>query len=473
MNKITKKLFFYFSIVSLAFSIVVFSGFCGILRYYMIEHHIEEMEETAMAVKKQLEWMYSEGTIEGRGAYIKYLNDVALAEVYVIPADGSSFTCGRNPDSEKRATKEVQEFADTIFGTGRYRQLRMEESDAVYTGVPVEENGEITAAVVLVDHVGIDRKSFILSVSVLFGCLSAAILFSGILSVFLAKRFMKPIQKIAFATKELAGGNYQIRTDVYDDNEIGILARETDILAQKLDYASKESERMNRMQKEYIANISHELRTPVAVLRGSVEALCDDVVPKDQIGDYEKQMLAETISLQRLVNDMLELSRLENEEFPIEKEEIDLLLVLTDAIRSVRVIAGEKKIQVHYEKIEEEWELEGDYGRLRQMFLIVLENAVKYSEEKTNVWVRAVKKSENYYISIEDEGCGIKEEEQEFIFDKFYRSSHRKAAGTGLGMAIAKKIADWHNISIRLHSVCGQGTKITFIVPANSKENSY
>ena len=468
MNKITKKLFANFFMVSLVFSSVVLLAFCGILRHYMIEHRKDEIKETAYAVKKQLEWMSREGTIEGRGAYIKYLNDVTLAEVYVVTADGSPFTCGKNPDSEKKATKEVQEFSKEIFEQRKYYQITLDENNVVYAGIPIEENEEVTAVVVFVDRVPIDEKTFFLAISILFGCLLVAMGISGILSLFLAKHFIKPIHKIAHATKELAGGNYLVKTEVKDKDEIGTLAREVDILAEKLDFASKESERMNQMQKDYIANISHELRTPVAVLRSSVEALCDNIVPEEEREEYERQMLAETISLQRLVNDMLEISRLENKDFPIEKEEVDLLMILEDSLRAGRMIAAGKNIEICYESVQDEWMIEGDYGRLKQMFLAVLDNSVKYSDKNQKITIHAVAKSEDYYISIQDEGCGIPEDKQPYIFDKFYRTTRNTKTGSGLGMVIVKKIAERHQIEIRLHSVEGTGTRVTFIVPVNN-----
>ena len=148
-------------------------------------------------------------------------------------------------------------------------------------------------------------------------------------------------------------------------------------------------------------------------------------------------------------------------------------MVLDDAIRAIRMIAGEKNIQIHYEAIEDEWIIEGDYGRLRQMFLAVLDNAVKYSEVNKTITIRALEKSEDYYISIQDEGCGIPEENQGFIFDKFYHTLYENKGGTGLGLVIVKKIAERHQIDIRLHSEEGTGTKITFIIPFNVKDVLY
>lgn len=470
MNKITKKLFRYYLIIAVCLSATVFIGFCGVLRYYMIHHHLEEIQDQIKSVKKQLEWMLCEDSAQGRGAYLKYLEDVTLADIYVINKDGSPFTCGKNPDSEKTPPDEVQEFADTIFASEEYEQQKQENSDILYAGMPVEIQGEVTAVIVFVDTLKIDRKSFFISATILLVCLLFSLILSAILAAFLANRFMHPIQKIATSVQEMIHGNYQVKTDVYDKNEIGILAKETDILAEKLDTADKDRERMQQMQKNYITNISHELRTPVTMLRSSIEALHDGMVPEDKIGDYQEQILTETISLQRLINDMLELSRLENEDFPIEKESVDLIIILEDAIRTMRFIAGKRNIQIHYQNTEQEWPFIGDYGRLRQMFIAVLDNAVKYSDDGKNIWVEAFTKANHYYISIRDEGCGIPEDKQKLIFNKFYRSSYERTSGTGLGMAITKSIADRHHIEIRLHSIYKKETKLTFIIPISIKE---
>ena len=122
------------------------------------------------------------------------------------------------------------------------------------------------------------------------------------------------------------------------------------MLAQKLDAARRERESLEQMRKDYIANISHELRTPVTVIRSSLEAICDGIAAGDKLREYQEQCLKESISLQRLVNDMLELSRLQNKDFPIEKAGLDLLMVLDDALRAIRIIARAKEIQLNYHR---------------------------------------------------------------------------------------------------------------------------
>lgn len=478
MNKITKKLFRYFTAVSVVLTIVVFAGFYGIFRYYSFQHHEQELKMRAEIIKSRLEtYMNSCIGTQELGAYVRVLDDISLADAYFVTRDGSSFTCPCSCSStvviEKEPDETVKKFAAEVFRSGQYTEkeaARRDGSAVIYVGIPVKEESETTAVVAIVDTFDIDQGSFWLSIGVLSICLLLAFLISVLLSLILAKRFMEPIRRIAYTVGELAKGNYQAKTEINDGSEIGILARETDILSEKLAHASMEEERLEQMKNEYIANISHELRTPVTVLRSSIEALYEGMVPEDEVRMYERQMMTETISLQRLINDMLELSRLENDDFLIEKEQINLLAVLGDAVRSIRLIAGERDITIHSRKPEEEWRFTGDYGRLRQMFVIVLDNAVKYSENGTNIWIEAKKKKESYYISIRDEGCGIPDEKQKNIFDKFYRSGGKETNGTGLGLAIMKNIAKRHGIEVRLFSEAGKGSKFSFIIPAKNDE---
>ena len=468
MNKITKKLFLYFTIVAVFLSAIVFIGFYNTFRYYSYQHHKNELQTRAETIKEGLESYISSCTDNLElSAYINVLDDISLADAYFVSREGASFTCscscGTTMTIEKTPTKEVEQFAEEVFQTGVYSEQEIDEgkNTMIYAGIPVKQEGITNAVVVIVDTFDIDQKSFMYAIAILFGCLLVALVVSITLASVLAKKFMIPIQKIAFTTKELAKGNYKVTTKVDDNTEMGILAKETDILAERL--ASVE-----QLQKDYITNISHELRTPVTVIRSSVEALHDGMVPENKISEYHEQMLSETISLQRLVNDMLELSRLDNDEFIIEKSEIDLAQVLEDAVRGIRFIAGEKHISVHFENVSEEWPMMGDYGRLRQMFITVLDNAVKYSEPKGNIWIETKKKADNYYVTVRDEGNGIPMEMQKHIFDKFYRSADKNS--TGLGLAVMKSIAGRHKIEVRLQSEEKKGTKFVFIVPVYNND---
>lgn len=469
MNKITKKLFRYFTVLALFLVTIVFIGFYSVFRYYNYRYQEAALKERADTIKNQLEtFMNTTGPHRGQGAYLKFLDHISMADTYIIGRENGMFLCSHDNVLAKEPSEKILTFADRIFSSGVEQQLKErghQGKTAIYLGFPIEKGQKTIAALVIYDTLSIDRDSFFLAITILGCCLLFALAVSGIFSAFLARRFMMPIQKIADATRELTQGNYQAKTEVYDNNEIGVLARETDMLAQKLEAARQETEALEQMQKDYIANISHELRTPVTVIRSSLEAVCDGVVSGDKLREYQEQSLKESISLQRLVNDMLELSRLQNKDFPIEKAELDLLMVLDDALRATRIIAGAKCIQLHYSRPEAEWCLNGDYGRLRQMFTAALDNAVKYSPCGSSVQVKTWETPDSYGISIKDEGCGIPQDELPHIFEKFFRSGKAKENGSGLGLSIMKSIADRHFIDLKIQSTCGQGTQVVFTVP--------
>lgn len=469
MNKITKKLFGYFTILALFLVVIVFIGFYSIFHFYSYRFQEKELKERAKTIKTQLEaFMAATGPHRGQGAYVRFLDDISMADAYIISRENGMLFCGGYAAQEKEPSEKILAVAEKVFLSKGEYQLKERDGQGkhiIYLGSPLRKDKTIIAAVVIRDTLDFDQDSFFLSVTVLGCCLLFALAASGILSVFLSRRFMMPIQKIAAATRELAQGNYGVKTEVYDRNEIGILARETDILAEKLGAARRESEALEQIQKDYIANISHELRTPVTVIRSSLEAICDGIVSGDKLKEYQEQSLKESISLQRLVNDMLELSRLQNKEFPIERESLDLLMVLDDALRATRIISGDKDIRLHYERPETEWCMEGDYGRLRQMFTAALDNAVKYSPCGSNIWVKTWEMKDGHCISIKDEGCGIPEDEQAYIFEKFFRSKKTKEKGSGLGLVIMKSIADRHSIALKICSAYGQGTEVIFTVP--------
>lgn len=475
MNKMTKKLFAYFTTLLAFFAVTAFMGFLGVFRYFTYQHLEHGLKERAEAIQRQLEQFlhtpgshgYGQGQGQGRGAYLRFVDDIAMADVYILDADGQPYTCGRNGQATKLPTDDVLEFSARIFSSGQYTHMRTRaagESMVFYVGVPVAVQGETALTVIIRDQAAVHQESFVLAISILGGCMLLALLCSGVLSVFLSRWFLQPIQQIASTTKELARGNYLATTHVHDRTELGELAEEVDLLAQKLEAARRESSRMEQMQKDYISNISHELRTPVTVIRSSLEAVCDGVVTGEKAEEYQRQMLTECISLQRLINDMLELSRLQNLEFPIEKERIDLQMTLEDAIRAVRVLAREKSICIRLEREREEFLMEGDYGRLRQMFVAALENAIKYSPAGSEVLASVQNQSEFFVITIRDYGCGIPEQELEHIFEKFYRCRQNREKGSGLGLAIMKSIADRHGIKVRLQNAAGGGTAASFMI---------
>lgn len=223
------------------------------------------------------------------------------------------------------------------------------------------------------------------------------------------------------------------------------------------------SERLEQLRRDFVANVSHEFRTPLTVIRGSAEALVDGTVENSEdIMRYQHRILAETRGLERLVGDLMELSRLQSGKIKIDKHEIHITNLLTDLIKSLQTIANQKDIKILYQSDQDLPPFQGDYDRLRQLFLIFLDNAIKYSPANTFISVES-RKIENNTLSIiiRDQGYGIAADELPYIWDRFYKvDKSRQGLGSGLGLAIAKHLLELHDGKVSVQSESGKGTEI-------------
>lgn len=234
-------------------------------------------------------------------------------------------------------------------------------------------------------------------------------------------------------------------------------------LQEKLAESERRAEDEREISRNFVSAVAHELRTPVTVIRGSLEALCDGIVTeREQVNEYHRQMLAESIYLQRLVTDLLEFSRLQSRSFNIIREPVNIPDVVSDVCRSIRQIVSEKNIELNVSGSGTVYIVNGDYARLRQMLIVLLDNAVKFTGDGGRVSVSQVFENNRLYLRIEDTGCGIRAEELENIFVRFHRSVNTvNRNGTGLGLAIAREIAERHKADISVESVPGEGSTFT------------
>lgn len=470
MTKMNRRLFRYFTRVFLVFAGTTFLAFIIFMLLYHIFQDEKEMRVQAEKIRGFThEHLQNSSDVHEMEAYIRALNHVLMMDTYFIKGEGEEFVCacgcGCKLSDQPEAPSDVRSFADAVFKDGEYTFIRkgsLAHPFLYYAGLPVVLENRVAAVIVLRNETGFTMNLCFIPILLLICYVAIAMPISFFFSSRMTELFLLPIHKIVGTVKELAGGNYQARTQVEDSTEIGILADATDYLAGKLAEAQENQERHAQMQKEFFATISHELRTPVSVIRSYAEALIDGIIPENRLKDYYGQIFSEILSLQRFVDDMLEFSRLETNDFKIEMEPVDVGVILEDAIRSASLIASRKQINIRFHNPGEEIIMQGDYGRLKQMFLIVIDNAIKYSDSGTDILINTMKRGKQYEVSIHDEGQGIREEELELVFTRFYSTSDN---GSGLGLAIMKSIAKRHGIEVTLESSPGNGTTITFLFP--------
>lgn len=332
-------------------------------------------------------------------------------------------------------------------------------------GVPIKgKNRENVGALIYSASAQAQAEVIQLSIRIIIQCIVAALLVSFMLAYVFVRNITTPILKMRNTAGRLAEGEYACRTDVVRSDEIGQLACTVDILADRLLENEQERKNMEQMRLDFFANVSHELRTPITVIRAYTETLYDKVVTEeDKVHQYYERMLSECQSMERLVGDLLVLSKMQNPDFMIEKEPVNIIQVFEDIIRSASAISEEKGVHILEERNTDCCLVLADYDRLRQMFMIILDNAIKFSNPGSTIDIK-VEQKEFVIVSIRDHGVGISKEELPYIFDKFYKSKLRQnAKGSGLGLAIARQIAYKHEGEIEVYSEPGQGTEFRFI----------
>ncbi len=499
-NKIAVRLTLYFAGVLVVFALLLGAVFHQVSKKDIVATKEREMLLRAHKIAELLgdNTDMTEKHFGGSGAsgkFIRYLDKVSQETVWVVDGSRSLNMDVKERHKHKRGERaenaghivpkdpkeayaklpphvkeKVEEgFKGKEFAVEEYNSFL--EGIMLTVGVPVsDDKGQVKAVVLLHSPVAGLQEAARSALRILGISLVAGLLLAFALSVILSWRFTEPLGKMKKIAERLAERDYSARNNIVQEDEIGELAQTLDVLAERLEVADKESRQLESMRKEFIANISHELRTPVTVIRGSLEALKDGVVAdKAQVEEFYEQMHRESLFLQRLINDLLELSRLQNADFPMDKELLNFYDVLQNAIRSGRQLAAAKNIGITTDYSGIEYMLRGDYVRLRQMLLIFLDNAVKFSADGAEIEISF----DGDKLVIKDHGCGMESEEALHACDRFYKTrNEQNKNGSGLGLAIAKQIAERHGIALAISSAPGVGTNVALTLPAAVKEEA-
>ena len=228
--------------------------------------------------------------------------------------------------------------------------------------------------------------------------------------------------------------------------------------------------RLEAMRREFVANVSHELKTPLTSIKGLVETLLDGAL--DDVANNRRFVTLideEAVRLSRLIDDLLELSQIESKASPLTLQPVDLRALIDGIGASLRPQLDERRVTLDVAIPPQVPAIRGDPGRLRQVFFNLLENAVKFNTEEGRVTVRATTEGSMVRIAVEDTGIGIPEQDLPRIFERFYRvdkARSRELGGTGLGLAIVKHLVELHGGQVNVRSRPGQGSIFTVTLPA-------
>lgn len=272
------------------------------------------------------------------------------------------------------------------------------------------------------------------------------------------KRVHIPLQKILKGASEYAGGNLSYNIPVNSEDEMGYLA-------QSLNYMAERLNRNSEYQRRFVANISHDFRSPLTSIKGYVEAMLDGTIPQNMQERYLKIIDFESGRLEKLTRSLLTLNELDVKKRLLHKQRFDINDVLRKTADSFEGICSERDLSLKLLLSGNQLFVRADLEQIQQVLYNLLDNAIKFSADHSFIVLETAEKNEKVFVSVKDHGCGISRENLSRIWDRFFKtdvSRGRDRKGTGLGLSIVKEIINAHDQHINVISTEGVGTEFIF-----------
>lgn len=402
----------------------------------------------------------SDDFIKTARVYVENFPDKELMELMVINEDGKVVitSTGFAPDN----SQEMPDYTEAIGSSAEYAdwhgKLSSGENIMAHTRVIYDDQGDPVGAIrYVVSLEEADRKIFI---SIALVCLIGLVIlfFIFLSSTYFLRSIVRPVQEISTTAKRIAQGDFEARINKFYDDEIGDLCDTINYMAGELGTADK-------LKNDFISSVSHELRTPLTAIKGWAETMqLDDFKDLKTVRKGMGIIIKETERLNCIVEEVLDFSRIQQDRMVLIMDKIDILAELDESIYMQRDRANAENKHIVYEEPEMLPPVIGDRNRLRQVFINIIDNALKYSNSGGVVTVNVEQVDENIVIVISDNGCGIPAEHLPKIKQKFYKAN-QTVRGSGIGLAVADEIIRLHKGTLDIDSIENVGTTVTIKIP--------
>ncbi|WP_162523121.1 ATP-binding protein [Clostridium estertheticum] len=438
--------------------VLIFEGILmiSVKKYYnnTIENTLKNQAETSSDFYKK--YLADTNILKASNDIIDNFSYLTNSQIQIVNTNGIVINDNKGVSSGIRIqSPDIDEAlnGDISIFKGTYKESIMVVSKSLIS------NGRTVGVIRLITSMAkvnklLTRIYFVLA---LIGVI--VILATAKLSIIMSKTIIEPLKTVTNAANEMAKGKFSIRVDKKYNDEVGIMA-------DTLNYLSEEILKNEKLKNEFISSISHELRTPITSIKGWALTLkrkefTDEVKKTEALNIIVEE--SERLSL--MVEDLLDLSKFQAGRITLHIDKIDISQILKNIIMEFQPRAQKSGITLIY-NTEETVFIDGDKNRLKQVFINILDNALKFSSRGGVVYIGQVEEKESLTITISDKGIGISEEDLKSITKKFYKGNSKKS-GSGLGLAISNEIINLHKGDLVVSSDYGNGTKVEVKLPRN------
>ncbi len=332
------------------------------------------------------------------------------------------------------------------------------DSEVLSVLAPITSNYMVKGYVVIHYNMSNIQASCNSLLSVSYITMVVLFLLSLIILIFFTELVYVPLRKITYATEQYASGNMHYEFQVDSEDEIGYLAGCLNYMASQIAGAEDD-------QKKFVANISHDFRSPLTSIRGYLDAMIDGTIPPEMHDKYLNILLNETERLTKLTNSLLTLNNLNTKGMLLDRTDFEINRIIRSTAASFEGTCRQKAVSVELILTDDEMYVNADMGKIQRVLYNLLDNAIKFSHHSSVIKVETSVKKNKLFISVKDSGIGIPKEDLKLIWDRFYKSDVSRGKdkkGTGLGLSIVKEILNSHEEHINVISTEGAGSEFIF-----------
>lgn len=417
-------------------------------------------EATLIANTYATDLYNSEASLDTVKSQLDALDTYLSATIWIINPSGRMVLDSSAPvDLENEvviANFDPTVTAGSYYTVGTFFDTFEEQMLSVFA--PISSNFKVRGYVVI--HLAMstiqDSCDNLLNISYIM--LVILFLLSLIILIFFTEMVYLPLRKITVATEQYASGNMHYEFQIDSEDEIGYLAA-------SLSYMASEIARAEDDQKKFVANVSHDFRSPLTSVKGYLEAMIDGTIPPEMHEKYLHIVLNETERLTKLTNSLLTLNNLNTKGILLDRSDFDINRIIRNISAAFEGTCRQKAVIIELILTGDVMYVNGDIEKIQQVIYNLLDNAIKFSHSDSVIRMETTEKNNKVFISVKDSGIGIPKEDLKLIWDRFYKSDLSRGKdrkGTGLGLSITKEIIHAHDQHINVISTEGAGSEFIF-----------
>ncbi len=462
VNGITKRWLFNYLVVTVVIIIAFIVGLSIAVRNYYYDGIESVLTDAGMQAREALSDIDLSQDSGGEAhirSYVENFGDKERIELSVLDMDGRvQYSSTGFPSDDTQSVNDAEQALSSADGISvKIRSLVSGEKIMTCTVALKNKDGEVYAALRFAVSLT-EADTRVLYAIVIIVAAAVLILASVVIpGLMFIRTIVKPVRELCATARRIAQGDYETTAAKMYDDEIGELS-------DSINYMSEEIKTSDSMKNDFISSISHELRTPLTAIKGWAETMSIGEPDPVTMGKGLNIIINETERLSGMVEELLDFSRLQNGRMVLVMDKMDLLAELDEAVYMLKERAVSEKKRFVYEQPEGVAAVLGDKNRLRQVFINIIDNAIKYTAEGGVIGIRVTCDEDQAHVIISDTGCGIAAEDLPKIKDKFYKAN-QTVRGSGIGLAVADEIMKLHKGSLDIASEENTGTTVTISIP--------